>query len=177
MIDNFTDTELKNEVWRDIDGYDGVYQVSDLGRVRSRKSGEWKVLKAYKDKDGYSIVCMYRDGNRKPFLVHRLVASALIPNDNILNSEINHINEVKTDNRVSNLEWCDRQYNNTYNDLYWRRKGSVRRKVKELYRPELPINENLEIFRANGVECSGATVIRLRKDLGLSKPRKYTKRS
>ena len=52
----FTDTELANEQWRDVEGYDGMYQVSDLGRVRSRKSGEWKEMSASKNNSGYLIV-------------------------------------------------------------------------------------------------------------------------
>ena len=53
MFNNFTETELKNERWKDIDGYDGAYQVSDLGRVRSRKSGEWRVIKPINNGKGY----------------------------------------------------------------------------------------------------------------------------
>ena len=94
MIDNFTDTELTNEVWRDIDGYDGMYQVSDLGRVRSLKYGEVRVLKPQKDnKGGYLRVNLHRDGKLKHFLVHRLVAQAFIPNDDETKTQINHRNQ------------------------------------------------------------------------------------
>lgn len=163
----YTDIELKNEQWRDIFGYEGMYQVSDLGRVRSKHSGEWKVLRGRKDRGGYLLVSLYKGGKIKHFLIHRLVAQAFIPNDNILNNEINHRNEDKSDNKVSNLEWCDRRYNNTYNDLYCRRKSSVRRKIEKLYDPNLSIKKNLEIFKANGIECTRQTVWLLRKDLGL----------
>lgn len=163
----YTDIELKNEKWRDIDGYDGMYQVSDLGRVRSKKYGYWRVMKVVKSRVGYLLVALCNGGKIKHFLIHRLVAQAFIDNDNIFNTEVNHINEDKTDNRAVNLEWCDRRYNNTYNDLYLRRKSSVRRKIEKLYDPNLSIKKNLEIFKANGIECTRQTVWLLRKDLGL----------
>lgn len=170
----FTEKELKNERWKDIFGYDGMYQVSDLGRVRSRYSGEWKVLRPGKTGSGYLCVILCKHGKQNKFLVHRLVASYFVENDNIFNTEINHINEIKTDNRASNLEWCDRRYNMNYNGLYWRRKGSVRRKIEKQYDNELSIKQNLEIFREKGIECSYYTVVNLRKDLGISKLRKKT---
>ena len=172
MIDNFTDTELTNEVWRDVDGYDGMYQVSDLGRVRSRKSGEWKVLRANKRMDGYVQVRLSKDGKQNTALVHRLVASAFIPNDDSSKTIINHRNEVKSENSVSNLEWCDYQYNSTYKDIHLRHKQYIhpkykRDKIKELYRPDLSVDDNLEIFKANGIECCRATVQNLRRDINL----------
>lgn len=171
------ENKIENEVWRDIAGYDGMYQVSDLGRVRSRKSGEWKVLKARKNMKGYLQVILYRNGNKdreQPY-VHRLVASAFIPNGDDTKNQINHIDECKQNNRVSNLEYCTAQYNQTYNDLNLRKKNVKRHKLKDLYDPNLSIPKNLEIFRAHGVECCEQTVRRLRKDLGLTKhyrPRK-----
>ena len=163
----FTDTELANEQWRDIEGYDGMYQVSDLGRVRSRKSGEWKVMSASKNNSGYLIVQLSKYGKKKHFLVHRLVASAFIPNSDESKTQINHKNEIKTENIVSNIEWCSASYNMNYNGLYWRRKNYKRHKLKDLYNPNLSSKENIEIFKANGIECSRYIVTQLRKDLGL----------
>lgn len=177
---DYTYNELQHEIWKDIFGYDGMYQVSDLGRVRSLKFGKVRVLRPGTNNAGYLIVILCKDGNRKYFLVHRLVASAFIENDNIFNTEINHKNEKKTDNRVSNLEWCDRQYNSTYNDLHHRRIAKrisskyKQIKIKDLYSPDLSIKQNIELFRANGIECCVNTIWKLRKDLGLT--RKYTKR-
>ena len=164
MKDNFD-----NEEWRDVEGYDGAYQVSDLGRVRSKKYGRWKVLKAKKRRDGYLHVGLWKDGKKKWFLVHRLVAQAFIDNDNIFNTEINHRNECKSDNRASNLEWCDRSYNVAYNGLQQIRyhPKHKRDKVKDLYNPNLTYEQNLELFMANGISCSRCTICRLRKELGL----------
>ena len=174
----YTDIELKNEQWRDIDGYDGAYQVSDIGRVRSRKSGEWKVVKQEKTTLNYSQVCLYKNGKGKRFYVHRLVAQAFIPNDDDSKTIINHRNSIRDCNRVENLEWCTQQYNNTYNDKHHKckRRTHIRRKLKELYRPDLTITENLKIFKENGIECCDGTVFKLRNDLGLicSQP-KYNK--
>lgn len=169
----YTDIELKNEKWKDIFGYDGMYQVSDLGRVRSKHSGEWKVLRNVKTKCGYTHVNLSKDGERKDFYVHRLVAQSFITNDDESKTVINHIDEVKTNNRVSNLEWCTILYNNTYNDI--RRKCMKHRgqnkticdEIKDLFNPYLSINRNLELFRANGIECSRRSLYRLRKELGL----------
>lgn len=166
---NYTDNEIVQERWKPIFGYDGMYEVSSLGRVRSLKFGKVRVLRTEKHRQGYLQVALCKDGKVKHLLIHRLVANAFIPNDNIFNTEINHINEDKSDNKVSNLEYCDRRYNNTYNDINWRRKGSVRRKIEKLYDTNLSIKKNLELFRENGIECSEKTVLRLRKDLGLVK--------
>ena len=171
MIDNFTDTELTNEVWRDIAGYEGMYQVSDLGRVRSLKYGKVRVLKPNKNKYGYLVVGLSKENKRKTVKVHRLVASAFIPNDDDSKTQINHRNEDKTENKVSNLEWCTAQYNLTYNDLHHRRKcrKPVRDKIKPLYNHKLSISDNIALFKEQGVECSRSTVIQLRRNLGLTK--------
>lgn len=103
-----------NEIWKDIEGYEGYYQVSNLGRVKSLerrvpvKNGYFRVKKmAFKKEQrinsGYMIVNLSR-GFIKNHLIHRLVASAFIPNPHNLET-VNHINGVKTDNIVSNLEW------------------------------------------------------------------------
>ena len=175
MNNEFTDIELANEQWRDIEGYDGAYQVSDLGRVRSLKFGKTRVLRPGNNGKGYIQVDLFKDNKRQCFLVHRLVASAFINNDDDTKNQINHRNEIKSDNRVSNLEYCTAHYNMNYNNLPFRKKNSKRIKIKELYEPKLSIDDNIELFRAKGIECCEKTVRRLRKDLGITK--KYTKRS
>ena len=179
MENNFTDTELANEQWRDIDGYDGMYQVSDLGRVRSLKFGKVRVLRPRKSGVGYLKVCLCKYGKINQLYVHRLVAQAFIENTDSSKTLINHINEIKSDNRLWNLEYCTAQYNLTYNNIHHRRwinrNDYKRDKIKYLYNPDLSINENLKMFKEQGVECCKETVVHLRRDLGIA--RKYTKRS
>ena len=166
---NYTTEELDSEKWKDIDGYDGMYQVSDLGRVRSKKYGDWRVLKASKTGSGYLKVTLCKDGKNKTVLVHRIVASAFIPNDDETKTQINHRNECKDFNKVSNLEYCTAQYNLTYNDLHHRRKqyNCKHRKLKGLYDHNISYADNLEIFRANGIYCSKWIIEQLRKDICL----------
>lgn len=101
------------EEWRDIEGYEGLYQVSNTGKVKSlnyRKTGKEKILKPYDNGYGYLKVKLCKDGKDTSCKVHRLVAQAFLENPDDL-PEVNHKNEDKTDNRVENLEWCNRSYN------------------------------------------------------------------
>lgn len=99
---------MKNEEWRDVVGYEGLYQVSDQGRVKSLKRKGRKserILKPAVTHDGYLRVNLYSGCKPKTLKVHRLVCQAFHKNPNN-NPEVNHINENKTDNRACNLEWC-----------------------------------------------------------------------
>ena len=98
------------ETWRDIEGYEGLYQVSDFGEVRSLKYGKTKLLKPKKETNGYLRVGFYKDSKQKWYLVHRLVATAFIENPDNL-PEVNHIDEDKTNNVVANIEYCDHKRN------------------------------------------------------------------
>lgn len=94
-----------SEVWRDVKGYEGRYQVSSMGRVKSLKWNKERFLKPSRDKDGYLLVTLCAGGKRKTLKVHRLVCEAFHKNtDN--KPQVNHINEDKADNRACNLEWC-----------------------------------------------------------------------
>ena len=96
---------MKNEEWRDVVGYEGRYQVSSMGRVKSFKWNKERFLKPSMDKDGYLLVNLCAGGKPKTLKVHRLVCEAFHENpDN--RPQVNHINEDKTDNRACNLEWC-----------------------------------------------------------------------
>lgn len=99
------------EILKDIEGYEGLYQISNLGNVKSLISN--KILKPKKDKDGYLMVNLYKQGKVKTYKIHRLVTQAFIENPNNY-LEVNHRDEDKTNNYVTNLEWCTREYNNNY---------------------------------------------------------------
>lgn len=125
------------EVWKPIMGYEGLYEVSNLGRVRSldryaphRIKGCYQFIKGDIRKtkynnSGYEMISLFKDGKEKTMLVHRLVAQAFIPNPENL-PEVNHKDEDKTNNKVwvnedgsidydkSNLEWCNSSYNKLY---------------------------------------------------------------
>ena len=101
------------ETWKAIAGFEGLYEVSNLGRVRSLKFGKEKILKQQKNNDGYLQVGLHKDGHAKQTYVHRLIAEAFIPNPNNLDT-VNHKDEVKTNNAASNLEWMSRKDNINY---------------------------------------------------------------
>ena len=101
------------EQWKEIAGYEGLYEVSDLGRVKSLWYGKEKILKPHKNTDGYLRVNLCKDGKAKHSKVHRLVAEAFIPNTQGLET-VNHKDEVKTNNVASNLEWMSQKDNNNY---------------------------------------------------------------
>lgn len=115
------------ETWKSIKGYEGLYEVSNLGRVRSldrmvmmvnkgvlcKSLRHGRILNPCLVGDGYCNVNLFKNGKGKHHLVHRLVATAFIPNPENL-PEINHKDENKTNNVVSNIEWCSSQYNGSY---------------------------------------------------------------
>lgn len=96
------------EVWKDIEGYEGLYQISNLGRVKRVTTG--RILKGGKDKDGYLMVKLYKNNIRSNKKIHRLVAEAFIPNPEN-KPQVNHADENKTNNSLDNLEWMTAKEN------------------------------------------------------------------
>jgi hypothetical protein len=97
------------EQWKDIQGYEGIYKISDFGNIKSFKfNKELNIIGS--NCNGYRKVCLSKDGVINKFLIHRLVGFAFIPNpENKPN--INHKNGIRNDNRVGNLEWCTQKEN------------------------------------------------------------------
>lgn len=120
------------EVWKDISGYDGLYKVSNLGNVLSQKHWNGRgdiLLKPSISHKGYPVVFLSKNSITKTFTVHRLVACAFIDNPNNY-PQVNHKNEIKTDNRVENLEWCSASYNMNYGSRAQRQIEKVSRPVR-----------------------------------------------
>lgn len=104
------DKELLPEEWRDVVGYEGLYQVSSYGRVKSLQLGKETIMKHTPDKDGYRSIGLSKNGNPKGYQVHRLVAIAFIENKD--NKEtVNHVDGNKANNNFDNLEWNTRSEN------------------------------------------------------------------
>ena len=110
------------EMWRDIEGYNGHYRVSDIGRIWSNKTK--RIMKPHNDKLGYARIILRKDNRSIGCTVHRLVAEALIKNKNHYPC-INHKDENPRNNYVSNLEWCSFSYNCRYGTAIERRKVST----------------------------------------------------
>jgi len=158
------------EVWKDIPNYEGYYQVSNLGRVKSlkrrvyagRKRTRWQYERILSNKknngNGYVVVALNKDGISTNKYVHRLVAEIFIPNIHNL-KYINHKDENKKNNCVNNLEWCSAQYNSTYNDIHIKRGIKLRNNKYSKKVIKLDDNDNVikeypsisEASRQNGV--------------------------
>jgi hypothetical protein len=96
------------EIWKDIPNYESEYQVSNLGRVKSLKFGKEKVLNSNLISNGYCNVKLCKDGEKKDHTIHRLIMIAFVGESKLT---VNHINGIKTDNRLENLEYCTQSEN------------------------------------------------------------------
>lgn len=137
------------EIWRDIEEYKGLYQISNLGRIRSldkkdslNRRVKGKIMKPIVRKDKYLCVKLHKNSICKEQLIHRLVANAFIENKYNY-KEINHKDENKQNNCVNNLEWCNRSYNINYgkaNEM--RRKALLNKRGKKV----IQIDKNNKII-------------------------------
>jgi hypothetical protein len=141
-----------SEEWRTVDGYGGMYQVSNLGRVRSMHNGH-RILNPHADSKGYMQVTI---GKAKP-LVHRMVAMAFDVRVAVPGHQINHINGIKDDNRVCNLEWCNQSYNMRH---------AFKRGRKPPKRVKIPTEKKRVIARC--IEIGGMSDEWIAKSLGVS---------
>lgn len=125
------------EIWKDVKGYEGLYQISNFGNVMSlnyRNTSNPQKLTPKKNKDGYLWVELRKNAMPKPFLIHRLVAMAFIPNPNNY-PVINHKDENKSNNNFFNLEWCTHSYNVLYSLKKHSRNGCGIKRVKKSGEP------------------------------------------
>lgn len=97
-----------NEIWKAIENYEGLYQISNLGRIKNNKN---RIMKQKPSKDGYVRILLYKQGKYTSKYVHILVAKAFIPNPQN-KEEVNHIDANKSNNRIDNLEWVTKKENN-----------------------------------------------------------------
>ena len=121
------------EIWRPIEGYEGLYEISSYGRVKSLEKYRFnnggiqllkeKIMKPL-DYNGYKNVNLWKNGSKKKEYVHRLVAKSFIPNPDNLR-EVNHKDENPSNNMVENLEWCDHRYNMNYGTLKERKRNTA----------------------------------------------------
>ena len=148
---------LVKEEWKPIEGYEGYYEISTFGRIKSlpryvikdnkgnKALKKGKIIKPLKGgTTPYEIVGLHKEGTRTNYFVHRLVAKAFIPNDDPLNKPlINHKNEMKNDNWVDNLEWVSHQYNSVYGNAIPKR---IKKVVKPVIKLDKTTNEVIEYY-------------------------------
>lgn len=139
-------SEPQIEIWKDIPEFEGIYQISNMGRVKSLSHTLWnghyyfqskeKILKAVPDNVGYPKVVLRNNGKRRDVRVHRLVAEAFIPNPYNYRV-VNHLDGGRTNNRVDNLEWCSHRHNTQY---------AVKQGAFDLYRKKVKVVETGIIY-------------------------------
>jgi hypothetical protein len=127
------------EIWKDVSGYEGLYQVSNLGRVKSvprcdkvtytsgtvwYRNRKGRIIHQNNHLNGYKLVNLCKDGTSKTYFVHRLVANAFLPNPSSL-PQVNHKDGDKDNNSIENLEWCTCKENVKHAFLIGLRKGGV----------------------------------------------------
>lgn len=142
------------EIWKDVPGYEGLYQVSNIGNVRIvnyRNTGFCRMRKLAKNRYGYLQVLLVKNGERKLLSVHRLVAMCFVDGYRE-DLTVNHINEVKDDNRAENLEWCTQRENNI-------RGTRIERAASKLKKPVMQIDKNGTVVKiwdgASDTEVAG----------------------
>lgn len=116
---------IELETWKDVIGYEGLYQISSLGRVKNNKG---KILKLKTDTNNYLSIKLSKLNRKKYHSIHRLVAIHFLPNPQNYPC-VNHKDEQKQNNCVSNLEWCSYSHNNNYNNLP---KRQLQTKIKKM---------------------------------------------
>lgn len=149
---------IENEIWKPIEGYENLYEISNMGRVKSLpkkyshpKDKIGRIMRLNLNKKNNRIgVILSKNGIQKRYLVHRLVAMAFIENPNNY-LEINHKDEDPTNNKASNLEWCNHRYNMLYSNIPKKMKAAA---VKKQQKAVLMYDKNGNFIR----EFESATI-------------------
>lgn len=149
--------------WRKVSGFDGIYEVSNTGEVRSCFSGQWRTMKPHRTKGGYEDICLGVGANKKWLMVHRLVAMAFIPNPEG-KTYVNHKDFNRLNNRAENLEWVTATENHRHSDRAGRYPRDTAHKNTKLPQSEV---EKLMII-AQREEYSQSVLARM---FGLSRSR------
>ena len=143
---------MNEEIWKDIPGYEGLYQVSNMGRVKSLKFGKEKILKGVNNTDGYLMVCLYENNKSKQYTIHKLVTMAFMGECiSEIYCDINHIDEDKSNNRLSNLQYCTHNYNMNYGT-----------RIEKYTNPVIGIN------KTNGYICKYPSAMEVQRSLGVA---------
>lgn len=148
------------ENWADIITHKGLYQISNMGRVRNKYN---KILKGYTNNKGYQMVHLRTETTNKLYSIHRLVATHFIPNPDNL-PYVNHKNEIKTDNRAVNLEWCTQGYNVNYGTRNKRmsktkRNNTYNTKAVRCVELKKTFPSTREASRKTGIDCSQISAV------------------
>ena len=139
------------ERWKDRPDYEGLYQVSNLGNIKSLIKN--KILKPYiNKKNGYSYIGLHKNKKIKVIRIHRLVAIVFMPNPNNF-PVINHKNKIRTDNNIDNLEWCSQKYNVTYSLAKKILQYDLNNVFLKEWDSAMEIQRNLKINNSNIIAC------------------------
>lgn len=148
------------EIWKDIEEYEGFYQVSNLGKVRSldrvingfhteKFHIKGRIIKPVKCKNGYYEVHLNKNGKRKVFLLHRVVAKAFLPNPNDF-PEVNHKDEDISNNSLKNLEWCSSKYNANYGNRNIKNREGHLYQAKPIWQIDCATGKKIKQWRSIG---------------------------
>jgi len=194
---------VEEEIWKDIKGYEGYYQISNRGIVRSldrkieysdgrTRIYKGKIIKQLKNNNGYLYVRLSKGSVKYGAFLHKLIAIAFIPNPNNY-PIVNHKDENPLNNSIKNLEWCTYKYNNAYNNLIQRRTDTFNRKLVAGEYPSLNIkcqkivqlnykyelikvwNSSMDIERGTGIKSGNISLClhKKRKSMGKDKDGNY----
>ena len=166
-----TGKECLDEVWKDINNYEGLYQISNLGNVKSldrkvKRKNHYKTVKGIMlkktiDATGYYVVNICKCGKSAKKNIHRLVAETFIPNPKNY-PIINHKDENKLNNCINNIEWCSYKYNNNYGTLKQRQRIIKGKKIKQydlsnkfikVWNSSAEVQRTLNICQTNIIKC------------------------